>query len=176
MNEVGRLTSVVVKHPREAFVDAHTIAVQWQELNFAAAPDLERAIAEYDRLVAAIRSVGAEVSCLPRAPHTTLDSIYVRDASIVSPRGMILCRMGKRLREHEPAAQRAAYESMRPPIPVIGEITGPGRLEGGDVIWLDERTIVVGRGYRTNDAGIDQLRAILAGSLAELVVVPLPHW
>jgi N-dimethylarginine dimethylaminohydrolase len=52
----------------------------------------------------------------------------------------------------------------------------PGRLEGGDVIWLDERTIVVGRGYRTNDAGIDQLRAILADSIDELVVVPLPHW
>ena len=176
MNEVGRLTHVVVKHPLDAFIDEETIATQWQELNFATSPDLDQAIAEYERLVTAIRSVGAEVSFLPRAPHTTLDSLYVRDASIVSPRGMILCRMGKRLREHEPAAQRAAYESMRPPIPVIGEITDPGRLEGGDVIWLDERTIVVGRGYRTNDAGIDQLRAILADSIDELVVVPLPHW
>ena len=176
MNEVGRLTHVVVKHPLDAFIDEETIATQWQELNFATSPDLDQAIAEYERLVTAIRSVGAEVSFLPRAPHTTLDSLYVRDASIVSPRGMILCRMGKRLREHEPAAQRAAYESMRPPIPVIGEITEPGRLEGGDVIWLDERTIVVGRGYRTNDAGIDQLRAILADSIDELVVVPLPHW
>jgi len=176
VNEVGRLTHVVVKHPLDAFIDEETIATQWQELNFATSPDLDQAIAEYERLVTAIRSVGAEVSFLPRAPHTTLDSLYVRDASIVSPRGMILCRMGKRLREHEPAAQRAAYESMRPPIPVIGEITDPGRLEGGDVIWLDERTIVVGRGYRTNDAGIDQLRAILADSIDELVVVPLPHW
>jgi N-dimethylarginine dimethylaminohydrolase len=176
VNEVGRLTHVVVKHPLDAFIDEETIATQWQELNFATSPDLDQAIAEYERLVTAIRSVGAEVSFLPRAPHTTLDSLYVRDASIVSPRGMILCRMGKRLREHEPAAQRAAYESMRPPIPVIGEITEPGRLEGGDVIWLDERTIVVGRGYRTNDAGIDQLRAILADSIDELVVVPLPHW
>jgi len=176
VNEVGRLTHVVVKHPLDAFIDEETIATQWQELNFATSPDLDQAIAEYERLVTAIRSIGAEVSFLPRAPHTTLDSLYVRDASIVSPRGMILCRMGKRLREHEPAAQRAAYESMRPPIPVIGEITDPGRLEGGDVIWLDERTIVVGRGYRTNDAGIDQLRAILADSIDELVVVPLPHW
>ena len=176
MNEVGRLTHVVLKHPLDAFVDAESIATQWQQLNFAALPDLDQAIAEYERLVAAIRSVGADVSFLPRAPHTTLDSLYVRDASIISPRGMILCRMGKRLREHEPAAQRAAFESMRPPIPVIGEITSPGRLEGGDVIWLDERTIVVGRGYRTNDAGIDQLRAILADSIDEVVVVPLPHW
>jgi N-dimethylarginine dimethylaminohydrolase len=81
VNEVGRLTHVVVKHPLDAFIDEETIATQWQELNFATSPDLDQAIAEYERLVTAIRSVGAEVSFLPRAPHTTLDSLYVRDAS-----------------------------------------------------------------------------------------------
>src|SRR2546426_3965686 len=43
-------------------------------------------------------------------------------------------------------------------------------------LWLDQRTLAVGRGYRTNDAGIGQLRALLAGSIDELIVVPLPHW
>ncbi len=43
-------------------------------------------------------------------------------------------------------------------------------------MWLDDRTIVVGRGYRTNDEGIRQLRALLADSIDELIVVPLPHW
>jgi N-dimethylarginine dimethylaminohydrolase len=175
MNEVGRLRHVVLKHPRDAFADAATIAAQWQELNFAGPPDLDRAVAEYDRFVAAIRSVGAKVSFLQRDATTTLDSIYVRDASITSARGMILCRMGKRQREPEPAVQRAAYEAMSPPIPVVGEITDPGRIEGGDVVWLDERTIVVGRGYRTNDDGIRQLRVLLGESI-DLVVVPLPHW
>src|SRR5476651_1436095 len=55
-------------------------------------------------------------------------------------------------------------------------IQPPGRLEGGDVVWLDERTIVVGRGYRTNDAGIAQLRVLLGDSIDELLTVPLPHW
>ena len=176
MNEVGRLAHVVLKHPLDAFVDADTIATQWQELNFAGAPDLERAVAEYERFVATIRSVGAEVSFLPRAPETMLDSIYVRDASIVSPRGMILCRMGKRQREQEPAAQRAAFAAMRPAIPVIGEIVAPGSIEGGDVVWLSDRTLVVGHGYRTNGAGIEQLRELLGDSVDEFVVVPLPHW
>jgi N-dimethylarginine dimethylaminohydrolase len=176
VNEVGRLARVVLKHPLDAFVDTETIATQWRELNFVGPPDLERAVAEYERFVAILRSVGAEVSFLPRAPQTTLDSIYVRDASIVSPRGMILCRMGKQQREHEPAAQRAAFAAMTPPIAVIGEIVGPGSIEGGDVIWLNDRTLVVGHGYRTNGAGIEQLRELLGDSIDEFVVVPLPHW
>lgn len=176
MNEVGPLVRLVLKHPLDAFVDADTIAAQWRDLNFAAPPDLGRAIAEYDRFVEAICSTGADVSFLPRDATTTLDSIYVRDASIVSPRGMILCRMGKQQREHEPAAQRAAFAAMTPPIPVIGEIVGPGSIEGGDVIWLSDRTVVVGHGYRTNGAGIEQLRELLGDSVDEFVVVPLPHW
>jgi N-dimethylarginine dimethylaminohydrolase len=82
--------------------------------------------------------------------------------------------MGKPQRAWEPAAQGAAFKTWD--IPVIGEIRKPGRLEGGDVVWLDQRTIAVGRGYRTNDEGIRQLREILGDSVDELVVVPLPHW
>lgn len=61
------------------------------------------------------------------------------------------------------------------PATIAGRIESPGRLEGGDVIWLDARTLVVGRGYRTNADGIRQLRAIL-GNRVEVVEVPLPHW
>jgi N-dimethylarginine dimethylaminohydrolase len=176
-SEAGRLTHVLLKHARDAFVDAPTIASQWQALNFTAAPDLARAIDEYDRFVEIIRSSGAEVRFLPPDANTTLDSIYVRDASIVCSRGIILCNMGKRSRASEPEAQAAALGAAGPLAPAVaGRIEGSGRLEGGDVIWLDSRTIVVGRGYRTNDEGIRQLRTLLGDSIDELVVVPLPHW
>jgi N-dimethylarginine dimethylaminohydrolase len=58
---------------------------------------------------------------------------------------------------------------------VRGAIAGEGRLEGGDLVWFDERCLAVGRGYRTNDEGIRQLKAIL-GPAVEVVVVPLPHY
>jgi N-dimethylarginine dimethylaminohydrolase len=163
----------VLKHPREAFGDAATIAAQWRDLNFTAPPDLGRAIDEYDRFAAAVTAAGAEAIYLPADPGTTLDSIYVRDASVVCAQGIILCAMGKRQRAGEPQAQAAAYAAAG--IPVAGAITGGGRLEGGDVIWLDGRTLVVGRGYRTNDEGIRQLRA-LVGADVEVIMVPLPHW
>ena len=42
------------------------------------------------------------------------------------------------------------------------------------MLWLDEQTLVVGRGYRTNDAGVDALRASLPD--VEVYAVDLPHY
>ena len=175
LTEVDRLTRVAVKHPRDAFIDQSTIARQWQELRFTAAPDLDRASREHDLFVEALSAAGAQVHQRPRDETTTLDSIYVRDASIVCERGLILCRMGKSQRVEEPAAQERACVAGQVPATICGRIEPPGRLEGGDVIWLDARTLVVGRGYRTNAEGIRQLRAIV-GSRIDVIEVPLPHW
>jgi len=174
LSEVGRLTRVLVKHPREAFGDEATIAAESKALGFAADPSLANATGEYEVFLEILRTVGAQIDFLPRDARTNLDSIYVRDASVVCARGVILCRMGKRLRANEPAAQEAAFGQLG--IPVVGAIAGPGCLEGGDVVWLDDRTLAVGRGYRTNDEGIRQFRALLGDSIDELIVVPLPHW
>ena len=174
LSEVGELTEVVVKHARDAFVDEATIAAQWNDLRFTAPPDFARALDEYEAFLALVRTSGAAVHLLPRDTSTTLDSIYVRDASIVSHRGVILCSMGKPQRVREPEVQEAAFARL-PSTPVIGQIQPPARLEGGDVVWLDDRTIVVGRGYRTNDEGIGQLRSLLEADV-EVIVVPLPHW
>jgi N-dimethylarginine dimethylaminohydrolase len=173
LTEYNRLASVVVKHVRDAFVDAHAIAAQWKTLNYTAAPDLPRAIDEHDRFIDILRSSGAIVHQLPRHPHTTLDSIYVRDASIVSSSGSILCAMGKAERATEPAANKQALDALG--VAIAGRISPPGKLEGGDLIWLDERTLAIGRGYRTNAEGIRQLRG-LVGESVDVVEVPLPHW
>jgi N-dimethylarginine dimethylaminohydrolase len=131
---------------------------------------------QFDAFLEALTALGAEVSALPADAATTIDSIYARDASLVTPRGVVLCAMGKAERQGEPAAQGRAFETSGAPWATIaGRIAPPGRIEGGDVVWLDDRTIAVGRGYRTNAAGIAQLRAILGPSI-ELIEVPLPHW
>ena len=173
-SEVGVLRSVVLKHPRDAFVNEATIAAEWRELGYTAPPDFARAIAEYDAFLRLIQSSGSTVHLLPSDARTTLDSIYVRDASVVCDRGIVLCSMGKTQRAEEPAAQGSAFASL-PTTPVIGEIQLPGHLEGGDLLWLDSRTIVVGRGYRTDDEGIRQLRALLPDDVT-IIVVALPHW
>ena len=175
LSEVGRLRAVAVKHPQDAFVDAGAIAAQWRDLNFAAPPDLRRAVDEYERFLELLRSTGAAVVFLPKDESTTLDSIYARDASVLCPRGLVLCRMGKPQRGAEPRAQARALGPPAGALPIAGQIDPPGRLEGGDMVWLDPRTAVVGRGYRSNAEGIRQFR-VLAGSDVEVIEVPLPHW
>ena len=190
-SETGTITRLVLKHARDAFVSQAAIDAQWRALNFTAPPDFHIAVGQYDRFAEAAASAGAEVHFLPQSESVGLDSIYVRDASIVCTGGVVLCSMGKALRQTEPEAQARMYRSLGER--VLGSIALPARLEGGDVAWLDSKTLAVGRGYRTNDAGIAQLRALLdrpamnagpaeapiheAGpSATELVVVPLPHW
>ena len=175
LSEVGALRRVLLKHPRDAFGIAERVARQWRELNFTAPPDVARAADEFEAFTDILRRGGATVEFLPPDPRTTLDSIYVRDAAIVTPVGLVLCRMGKRRRDSEPDAQRRWLETAVGVPPIAGVITAPGTLEGGDVLWIDDRTLAVGRGYRTNAAGIQQLRALVTPHV-DVVEVPLPHW
>jgi len=173
-SEVGRLISVVVKRPGDAFGSEVEVDRQWRDLGYTARPELAAATPEYRRFLALLGTTGAEVLCLPPDESVGLDSLYARDASIVCDAGVIICNMGKPQRRTEPAAQEAALRAAG--VPIRGRITGDGRLEGGDVCWIDQRTLAVGRGYRTNDAGIRQLRDLVAPSVDEVIVVALPHW
>jgi len=172
--EVGHLTRVLLKHPRDAFVTDEMIASQWRSLAFTAPPSLARAVDEYAAFVDILRTAGTKIDFLPASGATNLDSLYVRDASIVCSGGVVLCRMGKPLRRNEPEAQKSTYRQLG--IPIVGEIQAPGTVEGGDTLWLDERTLAVGRGYRTNTEGIRQLTEILRPLGVQVLVYDLPHW
>ena len=103
-----------------------------------------------------------------------LDAIFAYDPSLMTDAGAVLLRPGKELRLPEVELAERTYAELG--IPIIGRIEAPGTVEGGDTLWLDERTLAVGRGYRTNDEGIRQLRAMLAPHGVEVMTVDLPHW
>lgn len=172
-SDTGVLQSLLMKHARDAFRDAAKVEAAWRGLKYLAPPDPGRAAAEHDRFAALIEETGARIHWIPPDDVTGLDSLYVRDASIASGRGMILCNMGKAARSTEPAAHAEAFRRLG--IPLAGAVTGKGKIEGGDVVWLDRTTLAAGRGYRTNDEGIRQLRGML-GEEIDVVVAHLPHW
>ena len=173
-NSTGPLRSVLVKSPRHAHRDAERVAAGWQALNYPAEPDFARVVHQHDALVELLRKAAVEIHELPPTDDTGMDSVYTHDSVIVTRRGAILCRMGKEARASEPEAAGEWLASVD--IPILGRIHGPGLLEGGDLIWLDGRTVAVGEGYRTNAEGIRQVRALLAGLAEEVIAVPLPHW
>ena len=173
-SDVDVLRRVLVRRPEDAFGSPAIVRESWRALGYHAPPDMGAAKAEHEAFVDILQGTGAEVLYFEHESALGMDSLYPRDASVICRDGAILCRMGKQARAAEPRAQGEAFEQLG--IPVLGSIEGEGSLEGGDVAWLDERTLVAGLGYRTNAAGIEQLRDLLADRIDELIVVPLPHW
>lgn len=165
---------MLLRHPRDAFQSEARIAAQWQDLNYLAAPNLGKALEEYEFFASLLARTIPEIDYLPPHAQTGLDSMYVHDPVLVTVRGAILCNMGKAQRRGEPVAIGEYLPQIG--VPILGRISGAGTLEGGDVVWMDERTLAVGRGYRTNDEGIRQLRELTAGLVDEIISVPLPHW
>lgn len=173
-SEVGTIKSLLMKRPEEGFKTQSFIDQEWKSLNFLNPPDLETAIKEHHRLEEFINAHHPDIFFLNASPDVTLDSVYCRDASIVTDFGVILCRMGKEKRKGEPHEERKFFENEG--IEILGEISSPGTLEGGDVAWLDPETLAVGHTYRTNYEGIQQIKNLLEPHGITILVAEMPHY
>jgi N-dimethylarginine dimethylaminohydrolase len=171
---VAPLRRVIVKRPEEAFENAETIAQQWAGLGYLRPPDFRLACEEHARLVALLRASGAEVLELPADPRTGLDSLYAHDPVLISDSGAIVFQMGKNARRGEGPAYADSLK--RWGVPILGVVEGEGTAEAGDMIWLDRRTLLVGRGFRTNAVGLQALTELLEPKGVQVIPVPLPYF
>ena len=173
-SEYGKLSSVLLCRPETAFQSIGKINGQWKNLNYLDAPVLVGSRREYNNFLSILSTVKLQMEFLLENKDLSMDALYCRDASIATDFGMIICRMGKSQRKPEPYAHRQLFSKLN--IPVLGEITAPGTLEGGDVAWVDQNTLAVGLTYRTNLEGIRQLRALLEPRGVQVIQVDLPHY
>jgi len=156
---------------RRVFVRRPGGVERWQEYGWRAAPDPVRIVEEHEALVAALETAGAEV-VVGEPLDAALDAIYVHDPAAVTSGGAVLLRPGKELRQIEVDAIERDFVAAG--VDVLARLEAPATAEGGDMLWLDEHTLVVGRGYRTNDTGVEALRTALPG--VEVLAVDLPHY
>jgi N-dimethylarginine dimethylaminohydrolase len=170
---VGPLQRVLVCSPQTAGWDQHERVDQWRELGFDHQPETAKAQAHHDALRRELEMVGAEVLDLPPSSDLSLDAVYAHDASLATDFGLILMRPGKKNRVAEAARHRSLAERLG--VPILGEIVSPGSTEAGDIVWLDAKTLLVGHGYRTNAAGIEQMRSLLAPKGISVISAPLPY-
>ena len=172
-NEYSPLKTIAVRHPREAFTTHTSSSDIWEKLEWIEHPDIDAAHAEFDAFTGILRESGADIIMQPAHHGLSPDALYVRDATLVTPVGIIECNMGKPARAAEPAIAGSIYRQLG--YNIAGVIAAPGTIEGGDIIWIDDTTVVAGAGYRTNISGIEQFKAIL-GPKIEVITVDLPHW
>jgi len=161
----GTLARVLVRPPLAED------AARWREYGWRSSPDVTAAAAEHEALCGLLESAGAEVVVSRHDPGNP-DAIYVYDPVLVGGDGAVLLRPGKQGRRTEPDALRASLETAG--VPVVAAIGEGAFVEGGDTVWLDERTLLVGIGYRTNEAAV----AALDEAFPDVDVVPfdLAHW
>jgi dimethylargininase len=126
---------------------------------------------EHEAFCALLADAGAEVVSAQTPIGLCPDQIYVHDPALVSDRGAVLLRPGKEGRRIEVDAMAA--DLVEAGVPIAAKLEAPALAEGGDLVWLDERTLLAGRGYRTNDEGVRALADALPG--VEIVVFDLPH-
>jgi N-dimethylarginine dimethylaminohydrolase len=163
------LRSVLVRRPAPPMSGD-----DWREFGYLHPVDHGLSERQHAGFVDILGNEGIDVVAAGPDEPGHLDAIFAFDPSLMTDRGAVLLRMGKDLRRDETAFHAASYGSLG--IPILGVVEEPGMVEGGDTLWLDARTLAVGRGYRTNEAGIRQLRAILADLDVEVLAYDLPRW
>ena len=159
------LRRVYVRPPRAEDLGA------WRDYGWHREPDPARIAEEHAAFRTELERAGAEVLAGSAQIPGDPDAIYAYDPVLMTDEGAILLRPGKEGRRREP--QVIGAELAAAGIAIAGRLESPATAEGGDLFWLDEHTLAAGRGYRTNDAGIESIRSLLPGT--EVLAVDLPH-
>ena len=143
----------------------------WREYGWRAEPDPVAIAREHEALCELLAGTGTEVVLAEAELEGDPDAIYVYDPTLIADGGAILLSPGKAGRRGEPETLGADLQ--RAGVPVAGRLEGTALAEGGDLIRLDERTLLAGLGYRTNQRGVDALQRLTG---LDVVSFDLPHW
>ncbi|MBE0453143.1 MAG: amidinotransferase [Roseovarius sp.] len=163
------LARVIMRAPGPAMAAADP--AQW---HYGPGFDPARAQAQHAALADIVAASGCEVIWLDSADDSLSDAVFVQDPSFVTHAGAVILNMGKSLRRAEPTLHETTYQRLG--VPVIGRLTGDARAEAGDAFWIDPQTLAVGRGARTNQAGIAALDDILRPHGITVRAYDLPWW
>jgi dimethylargininase len=162
----GELRRVLVRAPKAG--DLHG----WTTCRWRAEPDPHGIAREHEAFGELLEGAGVEVVFAESPADGNPDAIYTYDAALVADAGALLLHPGKRCRR--PEVEAMADDLDRASVPVAGRLREPEWAEGGDCCWLDQRTLLVGLGYRTNTHGMARLEQLLPD--VDVHAFDLPHW
>ncbi len=170
-DEYSPLKRVLVRRPGPEFQDMD----EYRKWGYPGIPDLALAQREHDQFTDILRAEGVEVIYQEQVHPKKREPLFTRDASIMTPKGAIICRPGHPLRRGEEEYAARTLASLG--IPILYTVHGEATIDGGDTLWLDPDTFLIGHSYRTNHAAFRQIKTVMEGFVTERVIqIPLPHY
>ena len=168
---VSPLTKVLMCRPQH-----YMSKVNLKKWHYTEPLDQKKIEKNYNDFFILIKNFGIEIIELKieNEKQELCDSVFTHDPSLVINEGAIILNMGKELRKKEIEHHEKFY--MRMDIPVIGKIKNNGTVEGGDCLWINKNTLLVGESHRTNKEGIQQLKIILKKFNIDLIPIKLPKY
>ncbi|TPM01727.1 MULTISPECIES: dimethylarginine dimethylaminohydrolase family protein [unclassified Mesorhizobium] len=133
-----------------------------------------KAASQHAALAELVAASGAEIEWIEDKADGLSDSVFTHDPSLMAGRGALILSMGKPLRAREPSLHEETYTRLG--IPILGRVEAPGQVEGGDCVWVDARTLAIGRGVRSNQEGIQQVSNLLTPLGVSVYGFDLPLW
>ncbi|TPK48856.1 amidinotransferase [Mesorhizobium sp. B2-5-4] len=133
-----------------------------------------KAASQHAVLAELVAASGAEIEWIEDKADGLSDSVFTHDPSLMTDRGALILSMGKPLRAGEPSLHEETYRRLG--IPILGRVEAPGQVEGGDCVWVDARTLAIGRGVRSNQEGIQQVSNLLTPLGISVYGFDLPLW
>jgi dimethylargininase len=167
-NGYGALRRVYVRPPRIEDADA------WQEYAWRSRPDPDAATAQHQAFRLALSQAGAELVVGTTPVPGDIDAQFAYDPTLVIDDGVILLRSGKPGRRAEPEAVEIDLNAAG--VPTVGRLEGDAHADGGDMFFLDPRTLLIGISYRTNPEAVKQLTALLEPRGVDVIPFDLPHF
>jgi len=178
-SEYGKLKSVLMHIPGE---EINIVSGSNREdYLFREVPDLDRFKYEHEKFVKILKEEGVRVYLVEEEVSGELieaiklcpNMVFTRDNGTITKSGAIIGRMKHHARSVEPIIVREALKNIGVPIQAV--IEAPAIFEGGDAVWLDEETLMIGYGPRTNEEAVKKvLMEGLGKTFKNLIAVPLP--
>ena len=166
---VAPLKKVLVRRPTDDFG-----VEDYKKWHYTGKPDLKKAQQEHDDFVAILKKEGVEVFYHDEPCPGLADSIFVHDSAIMTNKGAVILRMGKMLRRGEESAIEKTFNRLG--IPTHFKCNDESlTAEAGDILWLDEKTLAIGLGFRTNYEGARHIECIMTKVGVEVITVDLPY-
>ena len=165
----NRLVTVAMLKPMEALKTADP-----KKWHYGNSFDPAKIDNNYSSFTKILTNLDVKILWMKPKNNEIADSIFTYDASFMTPKGAILLSPGKPLRKGEEKIHEAFYKKNN--IPIIGRLSGSATAEGGDMFWLDKDTVVIGKGFRTNQEGIEQIKYVFNSFNITVVSFDLPFF